>query len=89
MKSRGLEPSRETYQCFILRYCQEGNIDGASSTLQTMKQKGFGVNENIFNSLIMGHSQAGDMPRAHGMIKVGLSKVDYRIYKLNYKNYRI
>jgi len=70
MKSRGLEPSRETYQCFISRYCQEGNIDGASSTLQTMKQKGFGVNENIFNSLIMGHSEAGDMPRAHGMIKV-------------------
>jgi hypothetical protein len=35
-----------------------------------MKQKGFKVNENIFNSLIIGHSQSGDMARAHGMLKV-------------------
>lgn len=47
-----------------------GNIDGASGTLQVMKEKGFSVNANIFNSLIVGHSEAGDMARAHGMIKV-------------------
>ena len=38
----------------------------------------------------MGQSEAGDMPRAHGMIKVGLSKVynlNYRIFKLNYRIY--
>ena len=37
-----------------------------------MKQKGFSVNENIFNSLIIGHSESGDMGRAHGMLKVNL-----------------
>jgi hypothetical protein len=35
-----------------------------------MTQKGFKVNENIFNSLIIGHSESGDMARAHGMLKV-------------------
>merc|ERR1719295_328961 len=35
-----------------------------------MKSKGFMVNENIFNSLILGHGEAGDMTRSHGMLKV-------------------
>jgi hypothetical protein len=30
------------------------------------------VNENIFNSLIIGHSESGDMARAHGMLKVSV-----------------
>ena len=70
MKQAGAEPDRETYQCLISSYCQEGNIDGASKILQSMKQKGFKVNENIFNSLIIGHSENGDMARASGILKV-------------------
>jgi len=70
MKEHSVEPDRETYQCFISSYCQEGNIDGASKILQTMKQKGFKVNENIFNSLIIGHSENGDLARSQGILKV-------------------
>ena len=70
MKTQGVEPDRETYQCLISSYCQEGNIDGASKILQSMKQKGFKVNENIFNSLIIGHSENGDMARSQGILKV-------------------
>ena len=35
-----------------------------------MKSQGIKINENIFNSLILGHSEAGDLARAHGMLKV-------------------
>jgi pentatricopeptide repeat protein len=63
------------------RHCQEGNIEGASRILQEMKQKGFKVNENIFNSLIIGHSQSGDMARAHGMLKVPPTPHFFRIYE--------
>ena len=70
MKTHQVEPDKETYQCFISSYCQEGNIDGASRILQTMKLKGFKVNENIFNSLIIGHSENGDMARSQGILKV-------------------
>jgi len=70
MKKHGVEADRETYQCLISRYCQLGNIDGASKILQTMKHKGFKVNENIFNSLIIGHSENGDMARSQGILKV-------------------
>merc|ERR1719228_2062310 len=32
--------------------------------------EGIKVNENIFNSLIMGHGESGDLAHAHGMLKV-------------------
>jgi len=70
MKIEGVTPDKETFQCLISRYCQQGNIDGASKVLQMMKAQGLKVNENVFNSLIMGHGEAGDMARSHGMLKV-------------------
>ena len=54
-------------------YLLLGDIEGASKVLQTMKKMGHSVNENIFNSLIMGHSQNGDLGRAQGIVKVSLS----------------
>ena len=70
MKTQGVSPDKETFQCLISRYCQEGDIEGASKVLQMMKNQGIKVNENIFNSLILGHGEAGDMARSHGMLKV-------------------
>merc|ERR1712106_865520 len=70
MKEKSVEPDKETFQCLISRYCQDGNIEGASKVLQMMKTSGIKVNENIFNSLIMGHGESGDLARAHGMLKV-------------------
>jgi len=70
MQAQSILPDRETYQCFISSYCQEGNIEGASKILTAMKNQGHAVNENIFNSLIIGHSRNGDLARAQGIIKV-------------------
>ena len=35
-----------------------------------MKTQGIKVNENIFNALILGQGEAGDMARSQGMFKV-------------------
>lgn len=47
-----------TYQRLISRYCQQGDIEGATRILEFMREKQLPVNENVFNALIMGHSQA-------------------------------
>lgn len=58
LQSKGVEPNRVTYQRLISRYCQLGEIDGATQILEYMREKQLPVNENVFNALIMGHSQA-------------------------------
>lgn len=58
LKAKGIEPNRVTYQRLISRYCQEGDIDGATKILEYMREKQLPVNEYVFNALIMGHSQA-------------------------------
>lgn len=58
LQSKGVEPNRVTYQRLISRYCQQGDIDGATQILEFMREKQLPVNENVFNALIMGHSQA-------------------------------
>ena len=40
---------------------QRGNIEGACKVLQMMKNQGIKINENMFNSLILGHGEAGDL----------------------------
>ena len=60
MRKHGAAPDKETYQCLISRHCQEGDIEGASKFLQLMKNQGIKINENMFNSLILGHREAGD-----------------------------
>ena len=59
-----------TYQRLISRYCQQGDIDGATQILEFMREKQLPVNENVFNALIMGHSFADDMESAAGIIAV-------------------
>ena len=51
---RGVTPNRVTYQHLITRYCDMGDIAGATTILEFMKQKDMTVNENVFNSLITG-----------------------------------
>lgn len=58
LEHKGIEPNRVTYQRLISRYCQEGDIEGATRILEFMREKQHPVNENVFNALIMGHSQA-------------------------------
>ena len=59
LESKGIEPNRVTYQRLIARYCQEGDIEGATKILEFMKEKQLPVNESVFNALIVGHSQSG------------------------------
>ncbi|XP_044733810.1 leucine-rich PPR motif-containing protein, mitochondrial [Chrysoperla carnea] len=70
LEKQGIEPNRVTYQRLISRYCQKGDIEGATKILEFMKEKQLPVNENVFNALIMGHSQADDMESAKGILGV-------------------
>lgn len=57
LESKSIEPNRVTYQRLIAYYCQQGDIDGATRILEHMRAKDLPVNEAVFNSLILGHSQ--------------------------------
>lgn len=70
LKSKGVEPNRVTYQRLISRYCQQGDIEGATKILEFMREKQLPVNEYVFNALIMGHSQADDLESATGILAV-------------------
>ncbi|KAF5285354.1 hypothetical protein FQA39_LY04453 [Lamprigera yunnana] len=70
LESKRIEPNRVTYQRLISRYCQSGDIEGATKILEFMREKQLPVNENVFNALIMGHSQLGDMESAQGIVSV-------------------
>lgn len=59
-----------TYQRLISRFCQDGDIDGATKILEFMREKQLPVNENVFNALIMGHSNADDLESAVGILGV-------------------
>jgi leucine-rich PPR motif-containing protein len=58
LSNKGLEANRVTYQRLIARFCQDGDIDGASTILQHMKEKQLPINEYVFNSLVNGHARA-------------------------------
>lgn len=58
LESKGIEPNRVTFQRLISRYCQQGDIQGATRILEFMREKQLPINEHVFNALIMGHSQA-------------------------------
>ena len=55
LEKRGIEPNRITYQRLIARFCNKGDISGATKILQFMKDKQMAINEPIFNSLMVCH----------------------------------
>lgn len=58
LERKGIEPNKLTYQRLIARYCELGDIEGASKILEFMKEKEIPVNENIFTALVKGHAVA-------------------------------
>lgn len=70
LQTKGIEPNRVTFQRLISRYCQLGDIDGATRILEFMREKQLPINEHVFNALIMGHSQAEDLESSLGIIAV-------------------
>ena len=40
------------------RFCLLGDIEGATRILEHMKEHGLGINEHVFNALVVGHARA-------------------------------
>ncbi|KAJ7984997.1 hypothetical protein DPEC_G00360560 [Dallia pectoralis] len=70
MEAAGVQPNRVTYQRLIAAYCNEGDIEGASTILGFMKSKDFPITEAVFNSLVTGHARANDMESAESILTV-------------------
>lgn len=58
LKEKNVEPNRVTFQKFISQYCSKGDIEGATAILAFMQENSQPISQVIFNSLIVGHSQA-------------------------------
>ncbi|KAK2579524.1 hypothetical protein KPH14_010827 [Odynerus spinipes] len=63
MKKQQISPNEVTYKYFLEYYCKEGNMHESATILQCIK-KNYSMNESIFNLLILGYSQAGDLTSA-------------------------
>ncbi|XP_077093418.1 leucine-rich PPR motif-containing protein, mitochondrial [Siphateles boraxobius] len=70
MEAANVQANRVTYQRLIAAYCQDGDIEGASTILGFMKSKDLPITEAVFNSLVTGHARAGDMDSAEGILSV-------------------
>ncbi|PSN31581.1 hypothetical protein C0J52_21546 [Blattella germanica] len=70
IEHKGIEPNRVTFQHLITRYCQEGDIDGATQILDDMESAAgiFGVMEqagleptsSTYTALLCGYAKKGD-----------------------------
>ncbi|XP_058507981.1 leucine-rich PPR motif-containing protein, mitochondrial [Solea solea] len=70
MEAANVQPNRVTYQRLIAAYCQDGDIEGASTILGFMKSKDLPITEAVFNSLVTGHARAGDIDSAKSVLSV-------------------
>ncbi|XDV50148.1 hypothetical protein PO909_019252 [Leuciscus waleckii] len=70
MEAANVQPNRVTYQRLIAAYCEDGDIEGASTILGFMKSKDLPITEAVFNSLVTGHARAGDIDNAEGILSV-------------------
>ncbi|CAL9687780.1 unnamed protein product [Knipowitschia caucasica] len=70
MEAEKILPNRVTYQRLIAAYCQNGDIEGASTILGFMKNKDLPITEAVFNSLVTGHARAGDIESAKNILAV-------------------
>jgi len=88
LASNELAPNRVTYQHLIAKFCQDGNITGASAILEHMKEMEMPVSEQVFHSLIFGHSKLGDFESADRVMVImqdtGL-EIDATAYAANLK----
>lgn len=50
------------------RYCQEGDVDGATKVLEKMRELSMPVSEPVLNALIMGHAFHGDTDGAKAVL---------------------
>ena len=55
---------------FRFGFLQDGNISGATAILEHMKEQDMTVNEQVFHSLIYGHSKLGDTESADRVMTI-------------------
>ncbi|OQR76948.1 hypothetical protein BIW11_00514 [Tropilaelaps mercedesae] len=55
MRNAGIVPNRVTYQRFIQRYCEMGNIAGATELLEILRNEQRPLSEQVFNAFVKGH----------------------------------
>merc|ERR1712060_727936 len=70
MEKNGVEANRVTFQHLIAKFCLSGDIQGATTILEHMKDQKLPVNENVFHSLIVGHSRIGDLEEAKAVMSL-------------------
>ncbi|CAG9578979.1 unnamed protein product [Danaus chrysippus] len=69
MEKKGLQPNRVTYQRLMWRYCQEGDVEGATKVLEKMRELNMPVSEPVLNALVMGHAFHGDTDGAKAVLE--------------------
>lgn len=65
IKSRNLEPNELTFKALVGNYCRVGDLDGVEKTLVASKERGFDLEENSYNWLILAHGFGGLVNREH------------------------
>lgn len=51
------------------RYCQEGDVEGATKVLEKMRELNMPVSEPVLNALVMGHAFHGDTDGAKAVLE--------------------
>lgn len=51
------------------RYCQEGDVEGATKVLERMRELSMPVSEPVLNALVMGHAFHGDTEGAKAVLE--------------------
>lgn len=51
------------------RYCQQGDIEGATKVLENMRENGLPITVPVLNALVMGHSNIGDTDGAKAVLE--------------------
>lgn len=59
IKSRDLKPDHFTFQRIIENYSSTGNLDSVNKTLAIMEEEGIGLNNYIYNAIILAHGMGG------------------------------
>ncbi|KAM5165247.1 leucine-rich PPR motif-containing protein, mitochondrial [Mantella aurantiaca] len=70
MEAAQVQPNQITYERLLTAYCNEGDIQGASTILGFLKSNNLPLTEEIFSSLIRGHARSGDMESAKNILSL-------------------